>query len=380
MKTIIGEYGHLIESLISDSPGTLSFRNQKYTDLNRWKEKAVNISLKIISPPDKSKIGTIKTVCKNRYEWDGLIVEELTWQLPYGPETEALFLKTSDVKGELPGILALHDHSAEKFWGYKKIARGKDLPHKLMSEHHKEYYEGLCWANEIAKQGFAVLIHDVYSFASRRVHVRDVSANARRGAPMKEPITEKEIEMYNVWSSNHEHDMARSLFSAGTTWPGVTLAEDMVALDILSLRSDVDRNRLGCGGLSGGGLRTAYLGGFDQRVKCAVSVGFMTTWRDFSLYAAWTHTWMTFSPGLPGKLDFPEILGLRVPLPTMVLNNINDPLYTLEGMKDADRILKEVYRKANAEEKYHCSFYPGGHKFDGEMQKDAFSWFKKWLM
>ena len=88
---------------------------------------------------------------------------------------------------------------------------------------------------------------------------------------------------------------------------------------------------------------------------------------------------MAFVPGLPGKLDFPEILGLRVPLPTMVLNNDDDSLYTPEGMKNADRILKELYIKADAEDKYCCSFYPGVHKFDGEMQKEAFAWFRKWL-
>ncbi len=127
-------------------------------------------------------------------------------------------------------------------------------------------------------------------------------------------------------------------------------------------------------------MRTVFLGGFDERIKCAVCVGFMTTWKDFSLYSAQAHTWMAFVPGLPGKLDFPEILGLRLPLPTMVLNNEDDSLYTREGMMNADSILREVYEKAGEVDKYSCSFYPGEHKFDKDMQYDAFEWFKKWLM
>ncbi len=379
MKTIIGSYGRLAESLINKESGSLSYRNLKYTDLDIWKKKASSQVLKFFAPPETVKSGTVKAVCKNKYKWDGLIIEELSWQLPYGGKTEALFLKPADAKGPLPGILGLHDHSGKKFWGYKKIARGKDSPHKLMTMHHEEYYDGMCWANEMAKEGFAVLIHDTFPFASRRVHISEVSLEAQRGAPIEEPVTDEEIENYNEWAFNHEHDMAKSLFCAGTTWPGVTLAEDRIALDILYSREDVDGSRLGCGGLSGGGMRTVFLGGLDERIKCAVCTGFMTTWRDFSLYSAWTHTWMAFVPGLPGKLDFPEILGLRVPLPVMVLNNSEDPLYTLEGMKEADRILREVYTKAGAEEKYRCSFYPGEHKFDREMQKEAFSWFKKWL-
>ncbi|MBA7538010.1 hypothetical protein ES705_30283 [subsurface metagenome] len=36
---------------------------------------------------------------------------------------------------------------------------------------------------------------------------------------------------------------------------------------------------------------------------------------------------MTYTPLLPRYLDFPEILGLRAPLPAMVLNDIDDDLY-----------------------------------------------------
>ena len=71
--------------------------------------------------------------------------------------------------------------------------------------------------------------------------------------------------------------------------------------------------RIGCGGLSGGGLRTVYLGGLDPRIDCAVCVGMMTTWRDYLLNVSSTHTWMAYIPGLPHDLDYPEILGLRVP-------------------------------------------------------------------
>ena len=35
-------------------------------------------------------------------------------------------------------------------------------------------------------------------------------------------------------------------------------------------RDDVDANRIGCGGLSGGGIRTVFMGGLDPRIKCAV--------------------------------------------------------------------------------------------------------------
>jgi hypothetical protein len=88
---------------------------------------------------------------------------------------------------------------------------------------------------------------------------------------------------------------------------------------------------------------------------------------------------MAYIPILPQELDFPEILGLRVPLPTLVLNDIDDALYTMSEMEKADKILREIYDKAGASGNYQCSYYPGPHKFDKAMQQEAFDWFDKWL-
>lgn len=126
-------------------------------------------------------------------------------------------------------------------------------------------------------------------------------------------------------------------------------------------------------------MRTVFLAGADDRIKCAVAVGFMTTWRDFLLDKCFTHTWMTYVPLLPRDLDFPEILALRAPAATMVLNCTEDPLYTLSEMKRADAIMRETFERADASEHYRCNFYPGVHKFDKAMQSDAFQWFDKYL-
>jgi hypothetical protein len=48
-------------------------------------------------------------------------------------------------------------------------------------------------------------------------------------------------------------------------------------------------------------------------------------------------------------------------------------------MERADRILTGVYKKAGVPDRYRASFYDGPHKFDREMQKEAFAWFDRWL-
>jgi len=375
--SIIGSIGDWVAAQNQTKLPSLSFRRKEFTNLEKWKKAAKTRVTERMAIPDLGELP--KVTVRNKYKYDGLQIEELSWQLPYGRPTEAILLKPASAKEPLPGILAFHDHAAKKYFGTQKITKITDNQHPLMVEHQKEYYNGRAWANEIAKQGFVVLVSDAFPFASRRVFYKDVPENLRDELTDDNQEESKNIEAYNQWSANHEDIMAKSLFCAGTTWPGVFLAEDRKALDVLCAREDVDATRIGCGGLSGGGMRTVFLGGLDERIKCAVCVGLMSTWKDFLLHKSYTHTWMTFVPLLPNELDFPEIFGLRAPLPTMVLNDIDDGLFTLPEMKAADKILAEVFEKAHAPERYKCSFYPGIHKFDSDMQTEAFDWFGKWL-
>jgi dienelactone hydrolase len=370
-------YGAWATSLNENKLPAFSYRRSEWKNLEAWKKAAKQRLTERLAIPDIG--GTPAVTVHKQHAYDGLHIEELTWQLPYGRSTEAILLKPLNAKGKLPGVLAFHDHGGNKYFGSRKITRTSANQHPLMKEHQQVYYSGLAWANELAKRGYVVLVSDAFTFASRRVMFQDVPTQMRNGRNDEDPENVENIKVYNKWAGEHEHVMAKSLFSAGTTWPGVFFAEDRKALDILSARQDVDANRIGCAGLSGGGLRTVMMAGLDPGIKCAVDVGFMTTWKDFVLNKSYTHTWMVYVPLLPDELDFPEILGLRAPLPTLVLNDIDDTLYTMSEMKRAEKILSEVYKKAGAEERLKCSYYPGPHKFDMPMQEEAFNWFDRWL-
>ncbi|MPR34050.1 hypothetical protein GBK04_11890 [Cytophagaceae bacterium SJW1-29] len=381
-QSIIGQYGAWAAGLRGDPPA-LSLRANRNKKLATWRKEATAKALELVAKPALGPLP--KVTVERKYTYDGVEIEELSWQLPYGRPTQAILLKPEGSNKKLPAILGLHDHGGNKYFGKDKITRTSDAQHPLMEAHQAHYYEGRAWANEVAKRGYVVLVPDTFTFGSRRVHYEDVSGipwgtlkdSDRQDVDIRTP---EEIAAYNDWAADHEHVMSKSLFCAGTTWPGVTLAEDQMALTILSQRPGVDSQRLGCMGLSGGGLRTVYLGGLDARIKCAVPVGFMSTWNDFLLHKAYTHTWMIYTPLLPNFFEFPEILGLRVPLPTLVLNNNQDQLYTLSEMKKSDEILREVYQIAGADDAYQAKFYDGEHKFDAAMQADAFAWFDRWLM
>lgn len=291
-----------------------SFRNPAYpateAGLVEWRavaRRALTDALLMPALPALRDAATSSVEVARIYEVDGVRIEELSWQLPYGPRTQALLLlppgKTDP--GSLPALLALHCHGGQKVYGLEKITKTDQPQHPAMVEHQATYYGGRAWANEMAKRGYAVLVHDAFPFGSRRVLQDTVAdtiktscvptefqeearlAAAQRAAATADATPEEAeaaaMDEYNRWASEHEHVIAKSLFSAGLSWPGLLLAEDIAALDVLLQRPEVDAARVGCGGLSGGGLRTMLIGAADPRVGCTVQVGYFTTSADMVL-------------------------------------------------------------------------------------------------
>lgn len=254
--SLIGLYGPWAASLMKGNLPSLSFRRKEWSRLDKWCEAAKKRLAERLAIPDIGGLPDVKP--GKQYSYDGLQIEELSWQLPYGRPTEAILLKPLNANGPLPGILAFHDHGANKYFGTRKITRTSDNRHPLIVEHQHEYYGDNAWANEIAKRGYVVLVSDAFPFASRRVLLQDVPPQMRQKLNDNDPENPENIKAYNRWAADHEHTMAKSLFSAGTTWPGVFFAEDRKALDVLCSRKDVDATRIGCGGLSGGGNAGQY--------------------------------------------------------------------------------------------------------------------------
>ena len=373
---MIGAYGEWAAGTMQDPP-RMSFRQPMFQNVDAWRPAARARFRDLLLGPGPAL--TPSAVVQHQMQFDGLDIEHLQWQLPFGPPTEALIMKPAGARGKLPAVVGLHDHGGNKYFGLRKITRMSKDPHPLMIKHQERYYSGLAWANELARRGYVVLVHDTFTFGSRRMRLADLPGNIRSNLVEANPEAEDEIQRYNTFASGHEHLIAKSLFSAGMTWPGVFVYDDQRAVDYLASRADVDATRIGCCGLSGGGLRTVMLTGADERIRCSCCVGMMTTWRDYLLNKSHTHTWMCYVPGLPRDLDYPEILGLAAPNPVLVLNNRQDALFTMPEMERADRILTDVYKKAGAPDRYKSSFHDGPHKFDAAMQKEAFAWFDRWL-
>jgi dienelactone hydrolase len=395
--SVVGAYGPWLERCLAGWERPFSFLRDRWERIGPWRAEARAVTLGLLAAPQTApEAVTAGAEVRDSYALDGLQIDEMLWRLPYGPPTEALFIRPSGARGPLPAVLGLHDHGGVKYYGKAKICRTGRPLHPFLAGHQREYYGGVGWANELARRGFAVLVHDVFAFESRRVlapqRQREMGPEDLRdpvpvtdydvsntAPPAAGPESSERIQAYNAFGGAHEDIMAKALFSAGLTWPGVTLAEDQVALGVLCARPEVDPSRVGCCGLSGGGLRSCFLAGLDERVRCSVTAGFMTTWRDFALATCYTHTWMLYVPHLSRHMDFPDILAMHAPSPALVLATDQDPLFTLEETLRAADHLGKVYAKAAANGAFRFSLHSGPHKFDLPMQEEAFAWLQRWL-
>jgi dienelactone hydrolase len=310
---------------------------------------------------------------------DGLAGEEITWSVGYGPQTRSWVLKPIGANRPLPGVLALHGHDGVKFFGKEKIADGRAASPAAVGKIRQDLYEGRALANELARQGFVVLAHDVFLWGSRRfpfavmpksIHrlVENWRKSRKKSAP--EPT---EAELYEIAACHHEHLVAKYCTLLGTTLAGVVNFEDRVAARYLHSRPDVS-GPVGCVGLSGGGCRAALLQATCDEMGAAVIVGMMSTHPELLDHQVECHTWMFFPPGLARFADWPDVAACRAPSPLLVQYDRHDQLFNIEGMEAAHQRIAFHYRQMGRADAYSGEFFDGPHRFDAAMQAEAFSW------
>lgn len=291
--------------------------------------------------------------------------------------TEAFLLIPNKLDGPAPAIVALHDHGAFFYFGKEKITETASPPEQLR-DHIQKSYGGRAFVDELARHGFVVLVPDAFYFGSQRLRLETVAERYTRELPDLEPGSDAYIRAYNPIVRRHEEVMAKGIFIAGSTWPGILFQGDRASLDYLLTKPEVDPERIGCMGLSIGGYRSAHLFGLDPRIKVGVVAGWMTTYSTL-LFDRLTHTWMVFVPGQSAYLDLPDVVTLNAPNPLMVINCLQDKLFTLEGMKAAEQKITRVYEKLEAGERFQCNYYDEPHSLKIPAQDDAIEWLERWL-
>lgn len=309
---------------------------------------------------------------------DGYTRHLVRYQVAADRRTEAYLLVPDNLSGPAPAVMMLHCHSGEYWFGKEKVASIGNPP-PVLRELWENNYGGRPPADALARRGYVVLAPDAFYFGSQRLDPALMPENAAPELKGLEPGTDGYIRAFDRIASRSEQLMAKTLFLAGATWPGVLFQGDRAGLDYLLTRPEVDGGRVGCAGLSIGGFRSAHLFGLDGRIAAAVVAGWMTTYPSLLRNHVLNHTWMIYVPGQCAWLDLPDAASLNAPGPLMVVNCAKDTLFTMEGMRAAGEKLAAVYGKMGAADRFDCRFYDEPHSFKVPAQEDAFAWLDRWL-
>ena len=295
-----------------------------------------------------------------------------------GRTTEAFLLIPDSLSGSAPAVIALHDHGGFYFYGKEKVTQTDASP-KILQDFLQRYYGGT-YADELARRGFVVLVPDAFYFGAQRLDPSHLSDYFLKENPdLNAPDLDKRIQAFNRFASSHEQLTAKTIFTAGSTWPGILFQGDRASVDYLLTRPEVDPERIGCIGLSIGGFRSAHLFGLDSRIKAAVVAGWMTSYSSLLFDHLRSHTWMIYVPQQVQFLDLPDVASLNAPRPLMVINCLQDTLFTHEGMQEAERKLAAVYAKFGAPDHFRCAYYNVPHSLNVAMQDDAIAWLEQGL-
>ena len=304
---------------------------------------------------------------------DGVTVRRLRWSVGYGPDTTAWLLRPAGARGRLPGVLGMHCHGGVRSVGAEQlVGLGAGASPRAVWM-RGNYYSGRAPANGLARRGCVVLVHDTFSWASRRF---DLSRPTPRLAALIEAqealwrqqgLAPTADERFDIVSRLHEDTVAKAAGALGQTFAGAVLTDDLVALDVLADADGVDDARLGTFGFSGGGGRSLLLAALDRRVGAAVVSCMMATFASLVPAGLDAHSWLLHVPGLWSFADWPDLTRLgRARF--LVQYRTGDELFSPTGMQAAHRRLLDLHAGSR---RYRGSFSDGGHAFDSAMQTEA---------
>lgn len=364
----IGNLYPFVQQLADRSRLELSYLHPQFRDLASWQRTARARVLENLfySPPPVSPAPEII----RRTERADYIEEYLTFQTTPDVRVPAYVLIPTKAKRPAPGLVVLHCHGGAYVWGKEKVVAIEN-ENPALTTFKEQLYEGTSIAGELARRGYVVITIDMFYWGERRMLLDEDPESYRD----RQRISADDVAAFNRRSSQNEQLVARSLMTAGTTWPGVMLWDDLRTLDYLASRPEVDRQRLGCVGLSVGGYRSFVLAALDQRIKAAVDVGWMTSFGSNIRRHVINTVGLTFHiPGLYRYLDFPDLAALIAPRSVLVINGSKDGLFPRDGVDKAFQKIEACFRKAGVPERQRCRLYDAPHQFNREMQAEAWEW------
>jgi hypothetical protein len=167
--------------------------------------------------------------------------------------------------------------------------------------------------------------------------------------------------------------------SRGYTPAGVEAWFGIRALDYLSTRYEVDTNRFGITGHSGGGAYSWAVTALDDRIKVAAPLAGMADLHAHVVEGIMdSHCDCNF-PINYYRWDFPQIAALAAPRPLLIGGTDRDGLFNLENTLRIHDKVRRIYQLHKATDKLGLILAPGGHDETPELQLAVLRWFNRHL-
>ncbi|MEN6532552.1 MAG: acetylxylan esterase [Bryobacteraceae bacterium] len=224
---------------------------------------------------------------------------------------------------------------------------------------NRAFYQML--AIGLAKQGFVVLTYDPIGQGERRL------------------FFDRDLEDSKVGSTTVEHTMVGiRCVLGGESMARTMIWDGMRAVDVLAAMPQVDRERIGVTGCSGGGTLTVYLAALDGRLKAAAPSCYVTSWEDQLKGTGPQDAEQQFPLQLANGFDHGDLVALAAPIPYLIGSTDQD-FFPLEGARRTFEAARAVWKLYGAENKIGWFHEPGPHGVYKAGRESIYGWMRQWL-
>ena len=168
-------------------------------------------------------------------------------------------------------------------------------------------------------------------------------------------------------------------YSRGYSPAAIELLNGMRGLDLLAARADVDADRMGVTGMSGGGAVTWYVAAGDERIKVAAPVCGTATLAsqiaDRTIDGHCDCMWWVNTYGW----DLADLGALIAPRPLMIASADRDGIFTIDAIREVHAQLLPLYAGLDVPDNLRLIETPGGHSYHKRSRTAIYSLFLKHL-